>query len=151
MSGFGAVAGVTRTLARVLQRETTVAVETTQSPADTIADNPSKIHLYCYRVEPNRFFRNADWLHPTPTQQQPPPLGVNVHYLVTPYGSDQLEIQRTLGDVLQVVHEMPIIDPVDFDAAIADTTEELRVLWNAMSHDALVDFWRSFAWRSRSS
>ena len=31
-----------------------------------------------------------------------PPFGLNLHYLITPYGPDELEIQRTLGEVMGV-------------------------------------------------
>lgn len=148
MSSFTVVSGVTRTLATVLNTATGVTVDTERSPADTISDAASLIHLYLYRVEQNPFFTNLEPARATPTQIREPSLGLNLFYLVTPYGNGQLQIQLTLGEILRVFHDSPVIDPVHYDPAVQDTTEELRVIPAPLSLQELTELWRAFDGRS---
>jgi len=148
MSAFTVIAGVTRTLGEFLKAETGVNVDVDRSPAAAIADTPPLIHLYLYRVEPNPFFENNDWLEPSPTSLQAQPLGVNLCYLVTPYANGQLQIQMLLGQVMQVFHQTPIIPSALFDPALIDTTEELRVSRKNVSLETMTEFWRAFDGRS---
>ena len=148
MSAFTVIAGVTRTLGNFLHTETGVTVDMDRSPAASISETPPLIHLYLYRVEPNPYFENNDFLQPSPTVLQAPPLGVNLCYLVTPYANGQIQIQGILGQVMQVFHQTPIIPPSAYDPALADTTEELRVTRRNVSLETMTEFWRAFDGRS---
>jgi hypothetical protein len=148
MSGANVVAGVSRTLATVLGAATGVTVEVDRSPADAIPDSPALIHLYLYRVIQSPFVRNADFPRPTPGTLQGPPVGLNLFYLITPYGSGQLQIQMMLGEVVRAFHEQPIIDPALFDVALQGTTEDLRVVPHSLGLEQMTELWRSFHERS---
>lgn len=148
MSSFTVVSGVTRTLATVLNTATGVDVDADRSPADAISDSTSLIHLYLYRVEHNPFFTNLEPARPTPTQVREPSLGLNLFYLITPYGSGQLQVQLTLGEIMHVFHDAPVIDPVHFHPDVQDTTEELRVIPAPLSLQELTELWRAFDGRS---
>ncbi|HEX7048842.1 MAG TPA: DUF4255 domain-containing protein [Longimicrobiales bacterium] len=148
MSAFTVIAGVTRTLAGLLNGATGVTVEFDKSPADNISDAQSLIHLYLYRIEHNPFFRTVDWVRPTETTQQASPIGLNLFYLITPYGNGQEQIQMTLGEVVKVLHDNGVVSPSAFDPVLADTTEELRVVPHSLSLDEMTGFWRSFENRS---
>lgn len=144
MSDFRALAGVTKTLASVLNTATGVTVEIDKSPADTISDADPLIHLYLYRVERNAFFTNNDFLAPSDTQLVAPPIGMNLFYLITPYGSGQSQLQLTLGEVIQVFNDQPVIPSASLDPSIADTTEELRVMQHPLTMDQITNLWQSF-------
>ena len=73
-----------------------------------------------------------------------PPVGLNLFYLVTPYYDSQLDVQTTIGQVVQTFHNTPIIDPSEYDPVLSDTTEELRVIEHSLSLDQMSDLWRSF-------
>lgn len=148
MSSYTVINGTTRTLASFLLAETGVPVDNDRAPNDTIADATPLIHLYLYRVEINPFFTNDDWVRPSPQVREDPPIGLNLLYVITPYGSGQLEIQLTLGEVIHVFHRNPIIPPAHFDASLADTTQELRVVPRPLSLEQMTEFWRSFDQRS---
>ena len=148
MSAYTVISGVTKTLASFLNTATGVSVEFDKSPAANISDAAPLIHLYLYRVEQNPFFTNNDWSAPSPTVLQEPPIGLNLFYLITPYGNGELQIQMTLGEIIKVFHEDPIIPPSAFDPSLADTTEELRVVQHPLPLDHMTDFWRSFAQKS---
>lgn len=146
MSDFTAIAGVTSTLRRLLEQELPgIAVDDTHAPAD-ITSTTALLGLYLYRVEHNPFIANLDWQAPTATQLTAAPFGLNLHYLVTPYGSDELEIQRLLGEVMRTFHERPLIvrgDPV-LVPALALMTEELRIVPRLLSLAEMLDLWQSF-------
>src|SRR5579864_242783 len=122
MSAYTVISGVTKTLSGVLNTATGVTVEADKSPAANISDAAPLIHLYLYRVERNPFFTNNGSLRPSTTVLQEPPIGLNLFYLITPYGNGELQIQMTLGEVIKVFHESPIIPPSAFDPSLADTT-----------------------------
>ena len=63
----------------------------------------SLIHLYLFRVEQNRFFVNGDWVRSGDTVLQQAPIGLNLHYLITPYGPGQLGLQVTMGEIIGVL------------------------------------------------
>jgi hypothetical protein len=146
VSDFNVITGVSKTLAAVIHNATGLAVENDKSPADDIAGNV--VHLYLYRVEQNPFFVNNDWINPSTTVLRQPPIGLNLFYLITPYGAGQLEIQKTLGEVIRVFHETAIVPPADLDPSLADTTEELRVFLNPLPLEEMSTFWKSFEKRS---
>jgi hypothetical protein len=148
MSGVAVIRGVTRTLAGVLNAATGVTVESDRSPADDISDQNPLIHLYLYRVKQSPFVTNSDFVRPSPRQVQSPPVGLQLFYLVTPYGAGQLEIQVTLGEIIRTFHETPIVPPPAFDADLVGTTEELRVIPESLTLDQLTELWRAFNERS---
>jgi hypothetical protein len=104
------------------------------------------VGLYLYRVEYNAFAANLDWQASSATQMIAPPFGLNLHYLVTPYGPDELEIQQTLGEVMRAFHEQPIIlanDPL-LSPDLAGMTEELRIVPRMLSLADMLELWRAF-------
>lgn len=146
MSDYTAIAAVTSTLKSLLLQEVPgIAVEEKKSPVDLGGVTPL-VGLYLYRVEPNPFFTNLDWHATSATQLSAPPFGVNLHYLVTPYGPDELEIQRLLGEVMRTFHEHPVIQAGDavLAPALVGMTEELRIVPRVLPFTDMMDMWRAF-------
>jgi hypothetical protein len=146
LSDFTAIAAVTSTLkALLLQELPGITVEETKPPVALGGITPL-VGLYLYRVEHNPFMVNMDWGVVTASQLSAPPFGLNLHYLVTPYGPDELEIQRTLGEVMRTFHEHPVIERGDavLAPALAAMTEELRILPRMLPFPEMLDLWRAF-------
>jgi len=146
MSDFTALAAVTDTLKALLEQELPgLAVEVLKTPLDLGGAAP-KVSLYLYRVEHNPFAANLDWQAMTDSQLVAPPFGLNLHYLVTPYGPDELEIQRTLGEVMRVFHEHALVQPGDpvLAAPLATMTEELRIVPRMLALGDMLELWRGF-------
>lgn len=146
MSNFTAVRAVTDTLKALLVAELPgITVEEKKSPADTSVVTPL-VGLYLYRVEYNAFATNLDWQDSGVAQLVAPPFGLNLHYLITPYGPDQLEIQQTLGEVMRAFHEHPVIRAGDavLSPDLADMTEELRIVPRTLPLSDMLELWRAF-------
>lgn len=148
MSAFTVISGVTKTLSTILNTGTGLTVINDLAPDEAIGDDKSQIHLYLYRVELNHFFRNADWMSTSTSGIQSPPVGVNLHYLVVPHGKGQLDIQKTLGQIVQVLNDNAVVPPTAYDTLLSDTTEELRVVPHPLTLEAMTELWRAFESRS---
>jgi hypothetical protein len=147
MSSFSAIAGVTKTLAKILTDSTGLGVDTLKSPDEDLPKSPA-VNLFLLRVEQNPFFFNAPLLRLDPNTVQEPGIGLKLHYLVTPCGVDQIEIQKCLGEVVRTFHETPVIPPSEFDPSIDNAVEDLRVLLHPITLDEMVNLWRAFEKRS---
>jgi Pvc16 N-terminal domain len=145
MSDFTAIKAVTETLEQLLVTELAIAVETKKAPHDITTTAPL-VALFLYRVEINSFLANLEWQKTAVTQLTAPPFGLNLHYLVTPYGPDQIEIQKTLGEVMLTFHEHAVIaagDPV-LAPDLATMTEELRIVPRPLALSDSIELWKSF-------
>jgi hypothetical protein len=146
MSSFTALRAVTDTLKALLMAELPgIVVEEKKSPAELSVLTPL-VGLYLYRIELNAFTANLGWQATLPAQLLAPPFGLNLHYLVTPYGPDELEIQQTLGEVMRAFHERPVVrngDPV-LSPDLADMTEELRIVPRMLPLPEMLELWRAF-------
>lgn len=147
MSDFRVISGVSKTLASFLSAATSVTVDADKAPSDSIPETPPLIHLYLYRVEQNAAFLNQDFIADSGSVLRNPPLGLNLFYLVTPYGPGQLEIQKSLGDVIRAFHETPVIPPSAFDPLLTNVTEELRVIPRPLTLEQMTDLCRCFGQR----
>lgn len=147
MSSFLALRGVTQSLANYLASATGVPVEADRPPSDPIPDTNSLIHLYLYRVELNPSFMNLTPVASGNTILRDAPIGINLFYLITPYGNGQLELQMTLGDVIRAFHERAVIPAAFLDASIADSVEELRVVPHALTLEQMTELSRCFGQR----
>lgn len=147
MSDFRAISGVTKSLGAFLKAQTGVEVENQKAPSDTISDNNPLIHLYLYRVEYNPFFTNTDMIATSPTVLSGPPVGLNLFYLITPYGPSQLDIQVTLGEVIKVFNDSPAIPPANYDPSLTNVVEELKVIPHMLTLDQMTELARVFGQR----
>jgi hypothetical protein len=123
MSNFLSIAVVTEAFRQVLNEAASgsgvagasaTAVRPTSGANNGQPGNPPTVgvNLFLYQVTPNGTFRNLD----APTRRsdgtllQPTRSAYDLHYLLTFYGSEtNLEPQRVLGNVLRVLHSVPVL------------------------------------------
>lgn len=123
MSNALAIASVTAVLKNLLtnglvDRDPTVTLgdfSVTTLPPDRIKlDLPSEagqLNLFLYLATPNSAWRNT--LLPSRSaageRLTNPPLALDLHYLLTAYGTENLSAEILLGYAMQVLHETPIL------------------------------------------
>lgn len=126
MSNFQAIGAVSATLKRLLQdrmelppsTQIDVTVSSLQSEqGGNSTDESERINLFLYRVSENGSLKNQE----IPGQGHPaaygrPPLSLDLHYLLTAYGTsndgefvDESLSQQILGSAMRVLHDFPII------------------------------------------
>jgi hypothetical protein len=117
MSNFLAVATVTATLQRELQ--SAIGIDVPGATATTVRpDAPGHgvpevgVNIFLYEIAPNAAVRNRDL--PTrsgngQTAVQRPAVALDLHYLLSFYGDDDLGAQRILGSAVRHLHSQPLL------------------------------------------
>ncbi len=186
MSGALAIAGVTATLKDLLNEGLlnhdlsalgSFAV-TAQAP-DRIVTGAAEINLlniFLYQVTPNLGWRNVN----LPSRDargnrlSNPPLALDLHYLVTAYGTQDMNAEVLLGYAMQLLHETPVIareqlrtvlatpSPVDGNFVpgrfgtlsavdLADQVELIKITPSYLSSEELSKLWTAMQARYRPS
>ena len=140
---------------------------TAQSP-DKVkldGDEQSQLNLFLYRVTPNQGWRNVNLpsFDASGNRVANPPLALDLHYLLTAYGSADFQPEILLGYGMQVLHENPVLDrqairntltpgPVTGGilpaalqtltaAEIADQVEQLKITPETLGSDEISNVW----------
>ena len=99
----------------------------TALPPDRVTtgqNEPNQLNLFLYQITPNLGWRNAG-LPSRDTQGarlSNAPLAIDLHYLLTAYGSQDMNAEVLLGYAMQILHETPVL-----------TREQLRIVLGAPS------------------
>jgi len=123
MSNALAISGVTAVLEYLLTNVysgaqlgsvsvSAVAPDLVQSGSASGSDAPLQVNLFLHQVTYNAGWRNVGQPSVAPdgkTRLSNPPLALDLHYLLTAYGSEDCEAEALLGFAIQLMHEMPVI------------------------------------------
>ena len=74
-------------------------------------NEPNQLNLFLYQVTPNPGWRNAGLpsRDGTGVRLSAAPLALDLHYLLTAYGSQDLNAEVLLGYAMQLLHETPVL------------------------------------------
>ncbi len=89
-----------------------VAPDLIKSGSPSGSDTPLQVNLFLHQVTYNAAWRNSG--QPAvaadgKTRLGNPPLALDLHYLLTAYGSEDCEAEALLGFAIQFMHETPMI------------------------------------------
>ncbi len=153
MSASTAIGMVSESLRNLLVGEMTLtpAVDVTILAPDETGGN-RRINLFLYKVQENPTLKNMDWevKRGEPTQLVPPPLSLNLFYLMTPYApNDQQAGNSTahaiLGEAMRVFYENPIVPQDYLVAGLADAREQIKIMLNTLDLEELSRVWSTFS------
>lgn len=188
MSSALAIASVTHVLKDLLNNglidhdlsSTLGNVMVTALPPDRIdttsPDQQSRLNLYMYRVTPNQGWRNVG----LPSRDGPgerlanPPLALDLHYLLTAYGANELHTEILLGYGMQLLHETPALArdairrslspqttvpggglPPELQALhtseLAEQIEQIKMTPESLSTEEISKLWAAFQAKYRPS
>jgi hypothetical protein len=152
------------------------SVKVTASPPDRVttgASEPNQLNLFLYQVTPNLGWRNnALPSHDARgTRLTNPPLALNLHYLLTAYGSEDLNSEILLGYGMELLHDLrtlpreairrslaadvvkasliPKDDQDRFAADLADQIEQIKITPHYLNADELTKLWTAMQSRYR--
>lgn len=186
MSSALAIAAVTASLKDLLNDgllnhdlSTIGSFAVTAQPPDRVTTGETEtnqLNLFLYQVSPNSGWRNAGLPSRAPdgTRMTNPPLALDLHYLLTAYGAQDLNAEVLLGYAMQLMHENPVLSrsqlrialgaPAPVDGAIlpgpfgtlsaldlADQVELLKITPVYLSSEDLSKLWTSMQARYRPS
>jgi hypothetical protein len=182
MSDYLAVGGVSAVLLSLLNTALTSGGPssllgsspgvTARSPdlIKTGADEQPQLNIFMYYASINPALRNLG-LPSTNAQGSRlsnPPLGLNLHYLITAYGKNQFDTEILLGWAMQVFHETPVVPRATIQNAlntlgggtenglIAKSTlpnqvEHIRITPEALTTEEIYRLWTAFQTSYRPS
>jgi hypothetical protein len=140
-------------------------------PPDRIANGAeerAQLNLYLYRLTPNSSWRRTS----TVATQKEPEIGsflaLDLHYLLTAYGENDIEAEVLLGHAIQLLYETPILTrealrtafaltaPKYASGAISTTAldnqpEQVKISTEFLSMEEMSKLWSSLQTRSRLS
>jgi hypothetical protein len=88
-------------------------------------DTENQVNLFLHQVTHNAAWRNVDFasISADGTQRTGnPPLALDLHYLLTVYGSEYWQAEALLGYALMMLHEAPVLTRTDIANAIQQIT-----------------------------
>ena len=166
MSNQLAIAAVTLTLRNLILQEVQQilgAARVTTVPLDRARDgnDTDQINLFLYQTSPNAALRNRGAHGQTAERGETAwitPLALNLHYLVTAYGSDgnAANDHRLLGGAMKALHEHPLLTADDIRVALPESdlqnqVEHVRITMEAPSSEEMSKLWSTFQSQYRIS
>ena len=90
------------------------SISVTAVPPDRVVTGqtePNQLNIFLYQVTPNLGWRNAGLpaRDGTGVRLTAAPLALDLHYLVTAYGSQDLNAEILLGYAMHLLHETPVL------------------------------------------
>jgi hypothetical protein len=141
---------VSQSLKTLLETEMTSGADVTLlSPAET-SGQTTRVNLFLYRVAVNPFLGNREW-QPKPgttTAVVPPPLVLDLFYLLTPYAAldpelGQVDAHDLLAEAVRVLYQFPIVPEDKLATGLGageikvtlhtEDVEEIGKLWTALN------------------
>lgn len=140
-------------------------------PPDRIATGqtePNQLNLFLYQVTPNIGWRNQA----LPTRDGSgarignPPLALDLHYMLTAYGAQDLSAEALLGFAMQFLHETPMLSRAQLRTvlgppsppfgnlsalSLADQVEWLKITPQFLGAEELSKLWTAMQARYRPS
>lgn len=154
MSASTAIGRVSESLRNLLlgEMQLTPPVPVTILAPDEPGGGNRRVNLFLYKVQENAFLRNQDWqVSPSNSSQLiPPPLSLNLYYLMTPYANNDANlgnanVHEILGEAMRVFYEYPVV-PSEYLAGDLDAArEQIKIVQNGLDMEELSQVWSTFS------
>jgi hypothetical protein len=111
------------------------------NPTDTARDAANRLSLWLYFIAENEFVKNTPPLRIADNREQFPPLGLDLYYLLTPFGPSAEADLLILGRSVQAMYDNGRTTLIDTTADVAEdlsinlfrrTLDELSRVWEAL-------------------
>jgi len=152
MSSADAVRDVGVTLVSLLAGDEWTGFEekpalTLKSPKelkDDHEDNKIQVSLFLYQILENPHLRNQEPERDDDLRFRPPPLALDLFYLITAYGKDKEDEHRLLGKVMQIFHDHAMLSGAVLKGGLGGPGVEIKILSNPISLNDLTQLWSAF-------
>lgn len=152
MSDYNVLSVVSRTLSRLLydtmSKDATLAgiignesAIVFSNPTETARQSSNRLSIWLYQVCENEHTKNRSAVRRTVGQTTAlfvPPLTLNLHFLVTPFGETSDANLLLLGEIMHIFYENPIVVLRDDNFGVF---EELHILLSRLSLQELTHVW----------
>lgn len=162
MSNALAIAATTLTLQNLL-RGAVPSNNVSLQPPDKARNGGSgdQLNLFLYQTLQSPAWRNAEMPRPVKTGETgPPPLALNLHYLITAYGENEAKSHEVLGKAMRILHDHMLLSADDIKNAtqselpssdLHSQVERIRITPLQMSLEETSKLWSGFQTNYRLS
>lgn len=169
MSNHQAIAAVTATLRSLLSSKFNaegMTVNVTVRPPDrvSVTNGATQLNLFLYQTAQSAALRNMNLPQKLkPGESAPPPLALNLYYLITAYGPDDenedLVTHQLLGKAMNVLHDHPLLGADEIkdatssikDSDLHNQIERIRITPQPMALEEMSKLWTTFQTNFRIS
>lgn len=102
-----------------------------------------KLNLFLYQVLENAFAKNQLWSSRSATDQQYPPLAINLYYMLTPYAKDTLSAHQVLSHAIGILHDHAIVSGSQLGGTLPLVVEQLAIVLCPMTLEELTRIWNA--------
>jgi len=169
MSNATAIAAVAATMRNLLDAQISKVdadlngTKVTLGPPDLArkGNNGAQVNLFLYQVAINAAWSNQDMpFQVRPGETAPPPLALNLHFLMTAFGGSEADNDamslRVLGSAMSVLHSHPLLGRAEIEASLPESgldnqIERIRISSLPISVDEISKLWTVFQAPYRTS
>ncbi len=153
MSTSTAIGMVSESLRNLLVGEMTLtpAPNVTVLAPDESGGGSRRVNLFLYKAQENASLKNMDWQAKRGDSSQlvPPPLSLNLFYLMTPYApndpqSGNSAAHEILGEAMRVFYENPIITEEYLVEGLLNAQHQVKIMLNTLDLEELSRVWNTF-------
>jgi len=153
MSASTAIGMVSESLRELLVGEMTITptVPVTIMAPDESGGGNRRVNLFLYKAQENPSLKNLDWQVKSgePGQLVPPPLSLNLFYLMTPYAQNDPQTGNStaheiLGDAMRVFYENPIVSQDYLVDGLLDARHQIKIMLNTLDLEEMSRVWNTF-------
>ena len=122
---------------KIVKNETEIAFI---NPTSATRDTANKLSMWLYQISEDEFTKNRPAVRVADDRQQPPPLALDLFYLLTPHTASPENDLLVLGRAMQALYDRAITTLVDDTAHVA---EELRITLHRRTLEELTRVWEA--------
>jgi Pvc16 N-terminal domain len=152
MSTSTAIGAVSKSLKTLLETEMQFGKTVTLLAPDESSSSHLRINLFLYKVQENPFLRNMNWqLKPgTADTLVPPPVSLNLFYLMTAYApndpsSGNSTAHELLGEAIRVFYEQAIVSNDYLESELDNAREQIKIIPSHLDLNELSQIWSTFS------
>lgn len=153
MSASTAIGSVSASLQKLLRDKMRLSPTVNVTLLAPDENGPERrVNLFLYRVEENPYLKNMDAgiTAADPTRVQPPPLSLDLFYLMTVYAPNDAdtgnaEAHHILGEAMRVLHENSPLPRSTLLDDLPDARELLRIAPHTTAGEELATIWTTFS------
>lgn len=120
--------------------------------------SPRRLNLFLFKVQENPHLKNQDWELSAGNSSRisPPPLSLNLTYLVTPYATNDAQTGNTpaheiLGEAMRVLYEFPVVPDQYLEIGLREAAEQIKIIQVPVDLEELSQVWGTFKQAFRTS
>ncbi|MEZ4727615.1 MAG: DUF4255 domain-containing protein [Caldilineaceae bacterium] len=153
MSSSAAIGKVSEALQQMLTEEMKdPKVSVTLLAPDESASGDRRVNLFLYKVQETPLLRGMDWQvkRSEPTKLAPPPLSLNLFYLLTAYAKAEQVItgnstaHAILGEAMRILYENPTIPATYLGADLQQSREVIKIIQAPIDMEEMSRVWSTF-------